>query len=313
MKPSTLFAKAIVSVLVIGMASSSCTKDPEPVQEKTIVDLVVENSNFSLLATAVVHANLASTLAGQGPFTVFAPSNAAFIAAGLDTEDKIKALPAAAVSNILLYHVLGNAVPSTAIPQAANTAVTTVADADLYATRNENGVFINGASVVQADVMASNGYIHVIDQVLMPPSGNLVEALIDDARFSLLVAAVLRASEGSVNVAEVLMGTGPFTVFAPTNEAFMAAGFSSATDIQAADPNTLTSILTYHVLGARIFSSDLQNGATPTTVNGGNILINLNGGASVKGNGNANPATITQVNWLTSNGVIHVVDQVLLP
>ncbi len=147
----------------------------------------------------------------------------------------------------------------------------------------------------------------------MPPVGNLVEAAQADTNFSLLVEAVLRASQGSTNVAQVLSGGGPFTVFAPTNTAFRSAGFPDAASIQAADPNTLASILTYHVIPARVFSSDLVNGQQPSTVNGGKLKISLMSGASVMGNGNATASNIVSANIVATNGVIHVIDQVLLP
>lgn len=307
--------KLAIAAALIGIVSGACTKDndPDPQPEKNIVEVVVSDNDFSLLAAAVTHAGLVQTLSGSGPFTVFAPTNEAFEAAGLNSDEAIQGLPAETVRNILMYHVLGERVPAASIPEAANTAVETAAEIEAYVTHNSGGAYINGATVVQADVMASNGVIHVINKVLMPPMGNAVEALMDNEDFSLLVAAVVRASEGSTNVAEVLMGDGPFTIFAPTNQAFMDAGFSSVADIQVGDPDMLAGILTYHVLAARVFSSDLVDGATPTTVNGADLSISLADGAMVKGNGNESSSAITQVDWVTENGVIHVIDQVLLP
>jgi uncharacterized surface protein with fasciclin (FAS1) repeats len=167
--------------------------------------------------------------------------------------------------------------------------------------------------VTQADVAASNGVIHIIGKVLLPPSGNLVEMAQADTSFSYLVAAVVRASEGSTNVAQVLSGAGPFTVFAPTNDAFRAAGFPTIASIQAADPAVLTSILTYHVIPARVFSSDLTDGEQAPTVNGGKVTIGLTSGATVKGNSNAMASNIIATNIMATNGVIHVIDRVLLP
>lgn len=307
-KTTMVLAMALVAV------ASSCKKDDEPkMAEKNIVEIVTTDNNFSLLAAAVVQADLVTTLSGNGPFTVFAPTNDAFVAAGLDTEAKIKALPKETLRNILLYHVASTAIQSSAIPTAANTPVKSASNIDLYVTKNDKGVFINGATVTKADVMATNGVIHVINKVLMPPAGNIVQAAQGNANFSFLVAAVVRASQGSTNVANVLSGTGPFTVFAPTNQAFMNAGFASIAAIQAADPATLTSILTYHVVPGRVFSTDLVDNMMPATVNGGKVTITLNGGAKVKGAKNASAATIAPTDMVTSNGVIHGIDQVLLP
>ncbi|WP_293926925.1 fasciclin domain-containing protein [Sphingobacterium sp. UBA6320] len=311
----TLFKK---SAAILGIATlifmGSCKDDDHPEQEVTTISAIVStNKDFSLLKSALIQADLVDVLAGNGPFTVFAPNNAAFVAAGLDSETKIKALPVADLKKILLYHVLSQKTVSSSLPNAANTAVKTQAEADVFITKNNNGVFVNGAAVTQADVMATNGVIHVINTVLMPPTGNIVQVAQANSNFTFLVAAVLRASQGSTNVAQVLSGTGPLTVFAPTNDAFINAGFATVAAIQAADPAVLTSILTYHVISGRVLSSDLTEAAQPATVNGGKVMISLSGGAKVKGNKNATAATISPANLLTTNGVIHVIDQVLLP
>jgi uncharacterized surface protein with fasciclin (FAS1) repeats len=317
MKTFFAFKKsALVIALAVISIATSCKKDEDELpmtSDQNIVDIVVADNNFSLLEAAVKHADLVTTLSGAGPFTVFAPTNEAFTAAGLDTEAKINALPKETLRNILLYHVAGSSIAASGIPTASNTAIKSAANIDLYVTKNNNGVFINGATVTQADVMATNGIIHVINKVLMPPSGNIVEVAQGNPNFSFLVAAVLRASQGQTNVANVLSGDGPFTVFAPTNQAFMDAGFANVAAIQAADPATLTSILTYHVIAGRIFSTDLVDNSTPPTVNGANVTITLNGGAKVKGAKNTSASNISPADLVTTNGVIHVIDQVLLP
>ncbi len=305
---------AMIFTLVATVLFSSCKDDKKEITpDKNIVDIVVGNNNFSLLKAALVQAGLTDLLSGNGPFTVFAPNNEAFISAGLDTEAKIKALPVETLKKILTYHVVTQKIAASSIAMANNTPVKTAANLDVFVTKNSAGVFVNGASVVQADIMASNGVIHVINTVLMPPAGNIVEVAQGNPNFSFLVAAVLRASQGSTNVAQVLSGAGPLTVFAPTNQAFMNAGFANKAAIEAADPATLTSILTYHVIAARVFSSDLTEGLKPATVNGATVNITLTGGAKVKGNKNTTAATISAANMVTTNGVIHVIDQVLLP
>lgn len=317
MKTISAFKKGtlLIALAVISIASS-CKKDEDELPmnaDQNIVEIVVADNDFSLLEAAVKHADLVTTLSGTGPFTVFAPTNEAFAAAGLDTEAKITALPKESVRQILMYHVAGSSIPASGIPTATNTAVKSAANIDLYVTKNNKGVYINGATVTQADVMATNGIIHVINKVLMPPSGNIVEVAQGNPNFSFLVAAVLRASQGQANIANVLSGAGPFTVFAPTNQAFMNAGFADVAAIQAADPATLTSILTYHVVAGRVFSTDLVDNSTPATVNGANVTVTLNGGAKVKGAKNTSASNISSADLVTTNGVIHVIDQVLLP
>lgn len=310
------FKKKFLSILLgtgLLLSFNSCDKKNDPVApSNTITDVVSNNSNFSTLKAAVVKADLAATLSGTGPFTVFAPDDNAFQQAGITTA-VLNSLTPADVSKILLYHTLGAKVLAAQVPAGPNAAVATAGGDSIFLTSNANGVFVNGIKVTQADVAATNGVIHVIGSVLMPPAGNIVEIAQADTTFSLLVAAVLRASQGSTNVAQVLTGAGPFTVFAPTNNAFRAAGFPDAASIQAAEPDVLTSILTYHVIGARVFSSDLSDGLQPTTVNGGKVTIGLTAGATVKGNANTTASNIIATNIVATNGVIHVIDQVLLP
>lgn len=310
------FAKHLLAVSVIGFSTFlvSCSDDDETMggTNNSIVDLVVSSSNFATLESAVLRANLVSTLSGSGPLTVFAPDDEAFAASGV-TASVIQSLSADQLKDILLYHTLSARVNSASIQNGINMPVETANGDNVYVTKNSNGVFVNGWKVKQADIAASNGVIHTIERVLMPAAGNLVEVAQGNSNLTYLVAAVLRASQGSTNVAQVLGSEGPYTVFAPTNQAFINAGFPTIEAIQAADPNTLANILTYHVLSARAFSSDLTNGQSLTTVNGGNLAVALGTNATIKGNSNTTAATITAVNIMASNGVVHVIDQVLLP
>lgn len=309
------FSKRFLAVSMVGLSSFlvSCTDDDIIVEENSsIVDVVVGSANFSTLESAVIKANLSSVLNGNGPFTVFAPDNEAFNASGV-TSSVIQELSSDQLKEILLYHTLSSKVNSASIQTGSNIAVETANGDDVYITKNSNGVFVNGWKVKQADIMASNGVIHSLERVLMPAAGNLVEVAQANANLSYLVAAVLRASQGTTNVAQVLTSAGPFTVFAPTNQAFINAGFPTIAAIEAADPNTLASILTYHVLSARAFSSDLTNGQSLTTVNGGTLSVALGTTATIKGKANTTASTITSVNIMASNGVVHLIDQVLLP
>lgn len=300
------------AIIVLFNGFVSCKKVNNPVPQQTITGVVTTNPDFTLLASAVQKAGLSQTLSSTGPFTVFAPNNNAFQASGI-TSDAINTLSADQLKAILLYHTLTSKVVSANVPAGPNAPVATANGDSIYLTKNSNGVFVNGVKVIQADVAASNGVIHVIENVLMPPTGNLVVTAQSDTSFSYLVAAVLRASQGSTNVAGVLSGNGPFTVFAPTNQAFRNAGFPTIASIQAADPNTLATILTYHVIAGRIFSSDLSNGAMPATLNGEQVTIGLTNGAMVKGVKNSTASNIIKTNIVATNGVVHVIDQVLLP
>lgn len=300
-------ATVLFGALILLVSISACKKDNTIKTDNTINGIVSSTPDFSTLKAAVMKAGLASTLSSTGPFTVFAPNNAAFTASGI-TSAVLTGLTADQAKNILLYHTIPSKIMASQVPAGPNAAVKAANGGTVYVTKNANGVFINGIQVIEADAIASNGVIHVIGNVLMPPSGNIVEMAQANPNLSFLVAAVLKA-----NLQGALSGDGPLTVFAPTNDAFKAAGFPTIESIQAADPATLTSILTYHVIGARVFSSDLTNGEQATTLNGGKVTISLTSGATVKGNSNTSASNITATNIVATNGVIHVIDQVLLP
>lgn len=269
---------------------------------------------FNMLKYALAYTKLTPVLAREGNYTLFAPSDDAFRAAGFSSYEDLRAVPLETLKAILTYHVLGAEVLAAAVPQAANTEITMLSDQEAYVTRTAAGaVYVNGAAVVKADIDARNGIIHVIDRVLMPQVGNIVQTAVATPDYSFLVAAVLRASQGSLDVATALSGAGPFTVFAPTNQAFKDLGLSTEAAIMAADPETLIPILAYHIIGVRVFSSDLVDGATPTMLAGGTTTIGLDGGATIKGNGNTIASRITRTDIVATNGVIHQVDRVLLP
>jgi uncharacterized surface protein with fasciclin (FAS1) repeats len=305
---------AFVVVILLSFTMLSCKKNSTPaVNPGTITAQVSAGSNFTLLKSAVVKAGLAATLDGPGPYTVFAPTDDAFTASGV-TNSVIGILSADQLKFILLYHTLGSKVMAAALPAGPNAKVVTAGGDSVFVTKNANGVFVNGIKVVMADIEASNGVIHTISKVLLPPAGNIVEVASADTTFSFLVAAIVKASSGSTNVAAILSGSNILTVFAPTNNAFRAAGFANIDAVKAADANTLAGILTYHVIPGRIFSSDLTNGAQPATANGGKVTIGLSGSAAtVKGNSNMSASNIINTNIMARNGVIHVIDQVLLP
>ncbi len=314
----TIF-KAVLLMAVTVFLNSSCQYippvQPPGTQNSSLFQKIANDSRFRFLTAALTKAGLVATLNDKNAsLTLFAPTDQAFQAAGFSNINAVANAPAEVLKSILLYHVLGSVVKSGKIPLATNTQVNTVANKPVFVTRtNAGNVFVNGVTVIQKDWEARNGVIHVIDRVLIPSVGTIVQTAQTNDNLSLLVAAVLRASQGTVNVASVLNSNGPFTVFAPTNQAFKNAGFASIDAIQSTDPEVLISILTYHVIGARIFSSDLTEGAEPATVNGGKVKISLSGGPKVKGKTNSTASNIVSTNIVATNGVIHVIDQVLLP
>jgi uncharacterized surface protein with fasciclin (FAS1) repeats len=305
----------VASVLILGTA---CEKDNDEPASNTITDVVAANSSFGTLKSAVVKADLQETLKGTGPFTVFAPDDAAFAASGI-TSPVLNALTPAEVKSILLYHTIGSKIMSAEVPAGPNARVITAGGDSVFVTKNASGVFINGIKVKAADVAADNGIIHVIERVLNPPVGNIVETAVESGLDS-LVKAVTRAATapGGDPTLVTTLSNAKLTVFAPTNAAFTellsALALSNIDDIPVA---TLLAVLRYHVLGDRAFSSDLTNGNL-TMLAGGSTTVNLSngtgGGPTVTGSGNGgNKSNIIATNIICRNGVVHVIDRVLVP
>lgn len=287
------------------MVLTGCDKDDDDANtRKTIAQTVIDNPDFSILEAAVVRANLAAALS-SGNLTVFAPDNAAFNASGI-TEAAINALPVATVDSILKYHVLGQKVNAAGIP--ASDTVRSLLGLNLYASKNANGAFVNGIKIKTTDIDASNGVIHVISKVLVPPTKTIAAIAAADTTFSLLVAAVQRAG-----LLTAISSPGKYTVFAPTNAAFRAAGFNSAADINAAPMDVITSVIKYHVLTTNAFASDLSNGLAPTSLQGGTLTITLPPAKVKITNSTAAASGVVATDIVATNGVIHVIDQVMLP
>lgn len=302
---------SLLSILFVGLFFfTSCEDDDEPMPATDIAAIASSDAQFSTLVSALSKANLVTTLQGAGPFTVFAPTNDAFTKAGITSLD---GLSADALSPILTSHVLNGEVRAANV--SSGTVSTVNPNNDIYFSVNSNGVFINGnIQVIQTDVDASNGVIHVIDNVIVPPSQSLVEIAAGNTDFSELVSLVLAADPAVVAALSDASANG-LTVFAPTNAAFTALynTIPKATLLLPENRALLTSVLLYHVVPERLFSTDLPNFTGPVaTVNGANVTFSLTNGAKVDGI-SSEPSNITTANILATNGVIHVIDRVLLP
>jgi transforming growth factor-beta-induced protein len=261
----------------------------------TVADLAVANSSFTTLVSALSGAGLVPALSDpKGTFTVFAPTNEAFA--------QLSSVPTD-LKPILLYHVLGSTVYSNQVTTGyAKTLSSYLSNPmDIYINTTSGVKINNSASVVQADVVGTNGVIHVIDKVLIPPT--VVGIAINNSNFSILVSAVVKAG-----LAETLNGAGPFTVFAPTNDAFQQLfTLLNVNGIDDLTADQLTPILLYHVVSGNVLSTDLTNGNVPT-LQGSNIMVNVGKGLVLNGNTNV---ILTDVQG--SNGVVHAIDKVLIP
>lgn len=265
-----------------------------------IVDTAAEAGQFTTLLVAAEAAGLVDTLKGEGPFTVFAPTDDAFAALGDETIAALLADPDT-LANILLYHVVPGEVLAADVAELASAE--TAAGFPVVIKATDDGVMVNNANVVASDIMASNGVIHVIDAVILPPTTDIVDTAIADGRFTTLVAAVEAAG-----LVDALKGEGPLTVFAPTDDAFAVLGTDTVNSLLA-DPETLASILLYHVVDGAVFSGDVVKLESATTLNGADITIRVD----EDGNVFINDAQVIIADIITTNGVIHVIDAVILP
>ncbi|MGK7311007.1 MAG: fasciclin domain-containing protein [Candidatus Longimicrobiales bacterium M2_2A_002] len=287
----------LMGTLLAGVAACDDEDDPlEP--SENIVELAASNMDLETLVTAVEAAGLDSDLSGEGPFTVFAPADAAF---GAVPADVLSALlesgNADVLQELLLGHVVSGAVLSSDLSDGQT--VTTLSGDELTVSIDGSEIRIGGALVQTANVQASNGVVHIIDGVLTQGL-NVVERARITPELSSLVTAVSNAG-----LASALEGDGPFTVFAPTNTAFDAIAPVPT------DPTTLQPILLYHVVGQAALSSTLSDGQTLTTLQGGEVTVQIASEVAIQGAQNTANVAVTDIR--VSNGVIHVIDTVLLP
>ena len=271
------------------------------VQKADIIDTALAAGSFNTLAAALTQADLVDALKGKGPFTVFAPTDEAFAKLPAGTvESLLKPENRDRLVDILTYHV---------VPGKLNSGEVLASNAlDMFngqraAIDAEEGT-INSAKIIKTDIECSNGVIHVIDEVILPKTDTILETAASTGSFNTLAAAIEAAG-----LSEALNGDGPFTVFAPTDEAFakLPAGTVESL-LKPENIETLKSILLYHVVEGRVYSDEAVKARSATTLQGSDVKITTSGERVM-----INGATVHTADIETANGVIHVVDQVIIP
>jgi uncharacterized surface protein with fasciclin (FAS1) repeats len=322
MKRNILFTLILIFTFALAACAPAATETPEPTavpteapmpepteemmeEMGTIVDIAVADGRFTTLVAALQAAGLDAALSGEGPFTVFAPTDDAFAALPEGTVEALLAdIPT--LTDILLYHVVDGAVLAETV--VTLDSATTLQGSDVTITVADGVVKVNDATVIITDIKADNGVIHVIDSVLLPPAeesmdpGTIVDIAVADGRFTTLVAALTAA-----DLVGTLSGEGPFTVFAPTDDAFAKLP-EGTIEALLADIPTLTDILLYHVVDGAVLAETVITLDSATTLQGSDVTITIEDGM-VK----INDATVIITDIVASNGVIHVIDMVLLP
>lgn len=308
-------ALACIAFLSFAVSCDNDDDNSKPV-DNTITGIAVKNSNLKILVQALTRAELAATLQGAGPFTVFAPTDAAFTKFLTDNKfASVNDVPKDVLTQILLNHVVSGSVKSTALSTGyvktlAKSATSGTNTMSMYVDLT-SGVKLNGVSkVTTADVLASNGVIHIVDAVINLPT--IVTHATANPNFTSLVGALTGA--GQPNFVSILSGTGPFTVFAPTNAAFTALNTELAPGgIASVSAANLTKVLQYHVVNGNILAASLTEGQVVSTLQTPQTFkVTLSGGAKITDARNR-VSNIVATDVQCSNGVIHVLDKVLLP
>lgn len=291
-----MLKSAVVAAAVAVMVLAATTARA---QEKDIVDTAVAAGSFKTLAAALTAGDLIQTLKGKGPFTVFAPTDEAFAKLPAATlADLLKPENKAKLQAILTYHVVPGTVMASQVTKLKSAK--TVNGQAVKISVMDGGVMIDNAHVVKTDIAASNGVIHVIDAVIMPRN-DVIEAARSAGSFKTLLTAIEAAG-----LTDTLRGAGPFTVFAPTDEAFAKLP-KETLDGLLKDKAKLASVLTYHVVSGKVMAADVVKLKEAKTVQGQNVKIDASAGVKV------NDAKVVKTDVPATNGVIHVIDSVLLP
>ena len=295
------WTRRLAAALVLATATTACDSDDEPsvAPQRTITQTAVATTDLSTLVSALQAAGLDQTLNGTGPFTVFAPVNAAFTALPSDVVTRLLETGNRAIlTKLLTFHVVPGRI--TASQLSNGQTLTTVEGTQLPVSIVGGVVRVGGARVTTTDISASNGVVHLLDGVMLGSLDVVDQAIIRG--FSSLVGAVTTAGLGTT-----LRTTNNITVFAPTTAAFAAIPGGAPTTSAA-----LTPVLQYHVIGARALAASLSNGQSLTTLQGGALTVGITGSA-VRVTGARNFANVVATDVVAKNGVIHVIDTVLLP
>jgi len=285
------------SVVLSAAAASSQARGAD------IIDTAVAAGSFNTLAAALQAADLVGALKGEGPFTVFAPTDEAFAKLPKGTvETLLKPENKKQLVAVLTYHVVPGKVPASKVVKLNGAKSLNGQQVDIKVA--DGKVSVDKANVVKTDIACSNGIIHVIDQVILPATDNIPATAVKAGSFKTLVAAAKAAG-----LVEALSGKGPFTVFAPTDEAFAKLPPGTVeTLLKPENKSKLASILKYHVVSGRVYFSDAVAAGKATTLQGDSIKIAVRGK-----NAMVNGAKLLATDIDASNGVIHVIDSVILP
>ena len=268
---------------------------------QTVFDIIESSEVHNTLEVAIVAAGLDETLASEGPFTVFAPTDDAFSLVPANVLETLLADPTGQLTQILLNHVVSGTALSTDLSDGM--MITTLQGGEVSVSITDGMVMIGNANVIVADITADNGVVHVIDAILVPemPTNTVFDIIANSDVHNTLETAIVAAG-----LDETLASEGPFTVFAPTDDAFSLIPADVIETLLADPTGLLTQILLNHVVSGTTLSTDLSDGMMITTLQGGEVAVSINDGVVMIGN-----ATVIVADLQADNGVVHVIDAVI--
>jgi uncharacterized surface protein with fasciclin (FAS1) repeats len=317
-------AKILTNIIVTFCLSGSflffagCVKSNIPntnTNSNTITSIISNSTNATLLDTGLARAGLDSVYTYGGPFTFFVATDEAFILAGI-TDSVFDNLPDSQIKKIILYNTLPGIILVSQLPTGPNAPVQTITGDSVFITNSGEGMYIDGIQIESTDLIATNGVIDAVAKLVLPPAGTILQVAQADTSFSYFTAAVARTSAAQTDVGSILSNGNIYTLFLPDNNAFRDAGYATIADVSAANPDSLSTVLLYHILPKRTFTSDFQTTQTQQTLlTNKTVTYGLLGGSAyaVSGMGNAGPSIILSSNIMAHNGVIQVIGQLLVP
>ena len=299
--------------MLLGLVFVQCNKSETVVVADNLDVTLNASPDLTIFQAAIKQAKLETFTKGPGPFTLFAPTDAAFTAAGI-TLASLPSIDSLTLTALVLNHFQNIKRTSYEIPEGPNAPMTSIANFNNFGYKDKlaNKIYVNGATLTTKDVTCSNGIIHKIDKLLTIPNTTTLALLTANSNYSLMVQAITKAS---LTATFSPSASAPATIFALDNATMTAAGYDAVTiaALSGVGLTTLTNLLKYHVVASRNFSVAFKAGKLKT-VQGTNVTIGLSGaGVSVKGTNNASAFLLSNTDVFASNGVIHKVAGVLLP
>jgi uncharacterized surface protein with fasciclin (FAS1) repeats len=302
-------------ILLISALFIKCDKEDNPTSTlDTLDETIAKDAELSVFKAAIAQAKLETFTKGPGPFTIFAPTDAALADAGI-TMATLPAIDSITLTAFVLNHFQNIARTSFEIPEGPNGPMGSIAGFSnfSYQDKANDKIFVSGANIIARDIKCSNGIIHKINKVLLPPVLSTIATLTANPNYSLMVQAITKA--GLTNTFSPA-ASAPVTIFALSNATMTANGYDAATIAGLANPSpaltALTNILKYHVIPTRNYSTDLKAGNLKTA-NGASVVVSINNGVFIKGVSNATAFKLAPVDIPASNGVIHVIADMLKP